>query len=166
MKTQIQQILSRAEGRYLSEVEVATLRTWAGGLDERMAAMEELRRAEEAIVQAVMKRVTTAYPDFLNRHAHGSDSGIRDITIVLRYAAHAMVIQDMTYLEDNLLSWLNTVLRGIGFTPDFIADAYGTLESAARQQLSAKAASLIGPYLEHCRLSLSSRETPIAAARG
>lgn len=166
MKTQIQQILTRAEGRYLSDVEFAALRNWAGGLEERMTAMEELRRAEEAILQIVMKRVVSAYPDFLKRHTAGSEKGIRDITIVLRYAAHAMVIQDMTYLEDNLLSWLNTVLRGIGFTPDFIEDTYGTLESAVRQQLSAKAASLLAPYLEHCRLSLVSRDAPVAAARG
>jgi len=162
MKTQIQQILTRAEGRYLSDAEGATLRTWAAGLDERLAAMVEIHRVEEAMIQAVMKRIMTAYPDFTKKYASGAEKGVRDMSIVLRYAAHAMLLQDMPYLEDNLLTWLATVLRGIGFTPDFIEDAYGTLERAARDQLTAKTSSLIAPYLEHCRVSLASRESPIA----
>jgi hypothetical protein len=164
MKLQIHNILHRAEGRYLTEQEGASLRGWASGLEERLAAMAEVHRNEETIMQTVMKAITAGYPDFLRKYSQGSEKGIRDMSIVLRYAAHAMVLQDMTYLEDNLLNWLGTVLRGIGFTPQFLEDAYGTMERASRDQLSPKAAGLIAPYLEHCRVSLTSREKPIAAA--
>jgi hypothetical protein len=164
MKLQVHNILHRAEGRYLTEQESASLRSWAGGLEERLAAMAELHRVEENVMQVVMKAVNAGYPDFARKYAAGSEKGIRDMSIVLRYAAHAMVLQDMTYLEENLLNWLGTVLRGIGFTPQFLEDAYGTMERACREQLSAKSSALVAPYLEHCKTSLVSRDKPVAAS--
>ena len=161
MNKQISEMLCASEGRYLTRAELASLRELAAQLEVRVLAMEEIQTKEDSIVERTLKDVTTAYPDYLNRHKDARAKGLRDLAFVLRYATHAMLRSDPAFLEDTLLTWMRTILKGVGFTPQFIEDTYKTLERAASRELSAAAAELIRPYLLQCASSLSKRK-PIA----
>lgn len=154
---------ARTEGRYLTQVETAMLKKWAAGLDARTAAMAEVEGKEGLIVSQVVAEVGKRYPDFVAKHGAPSQKGLRDLTIVLRYAAAAMVWDDEAYLHDGLLSWLHTILRGVGFTNEFLADTYKMLEQAAESHLSAQSYARMAPYLEACTRSLADQVTEAAA---
>lgn len=164
MNHEIQTMLSACEGRYPTRAEQAMLRDWASRLDGRLAAIEEIRNREEAIVSTTVDEVLRAYPDLEKRVKNARHCCTRDESLVLRYAALAMLRGDAKYLEDALLTWLATVLRGIGFAPQFIADSYQLLIRAAARELSPPTMELLRPYLELCVTVLAGKRDDGAGA--
>jgi hypothetical protein len=158
----IQTMLRACEGRYPTRAEQALLRDWATRLEVRLAAVEEIKQAEEAIVGQTVEEVFRAYPDFEKRYKSARQSCTRDLTLVLRYCAQALLRGDTAYLEDSLLSWMATILKGVGFTPQFIFDVYETLGRVAARELGPQSAELLRPHVELCASALSgkARETP------
>lgn len=155
MNHEIETMLRAAEGRYPTRAEQALLREWASRLEARLAALEELRAHEDAIVRQTMTDVLKAYPEFDAKMRGGREAATRDLTLVLRYCGQAMVRGDTRYLEEALLAWFATILRGLGFLRDFIADTYRILGKHARGELSAQAFEHLRPYLELCEARLA-----------
>ncbi|MGB1276260.1 MAG: hypothetical protein ACPG77_10975 [Nannocystaceae bacterium] len=152
-------MFSASEGRYPTKAEQSVLREWAARLDARLAAVEAIEAKEESIVRQTVSHVFKAYPDFEKRMRTARESCTRDLTLVLRYATQAMLRGDMAFLDDSLLSWMATILRGIGFAPEFIRDTYLTLERHANLELNTTSAELIQPYLHRCMTVLSGEGT-------
>lgn len=148
MNKDIDTMMSACEGRYPTRAEQAILRAWAGRFEQRLAAIEEIRECEDKIVTQTVDEVLRNYPDFERRFKGGRQTCIRDETLVLRFCAQALLREDMHYLESGLLVWLSTILRGVGFTPKFIAYTYGVMIQAADRELSPGVAELLRPYLQ------------------
>lgn len=158
MNRQIQQIMSVSEGRYLSVSEQDLLRDFAQGIEARLAAMTEISGKENTVISAAMQDIFRAYPDVEKKYKTVQQSGYRDLALVLRYATLAMVRNDPDFLTDTLLTWLSTILRGVGFTPQFMEDAYTILERTASKELSPSSAKLIQPYLAQCTRILGGKQ--------
>lgn len=154
MNSEIKAMLLACEGRYPTRAEQAILRDWASRLEARLAALEEVRQREEVIVGQTIDEIFRAYPDFEKRYKDARSSCTRDETLVLRYCAQAMLRGDAKYLEDSLLTWMATILRGVGFLPQFIEDTYRTMMKVAMRELSPATAELLRPYLELCVTTL------------
>ena len=165
MNRQIQAMMGSVEGRYLNTAEQSMLREQAQGLEARLAAMTEIAAKESVIVDRTIKEVMRAYPDFEKKYKTAQQSGVRDQTLVLRYATLAMVRNDPQYLADTLLTWMATILRGVGLAPQFIQDAYKILERVATKELSPATGKLLQPFLAQCINSLSpSPPTPLPSS--
>lgn len=162
MNQEIQTMLTASEGRYPTRAEQAILRDWAARLEARLAAIEELKQAEEAILSQTVDEVFRSYPDFEKRYKNARQSCTRDLTLVLRYCAQALLRGDPAFLENSLLSWMATILKGVGFTPQFIADTYDGLGRVAARELSPQTAELLRPFVELCATALSgkAKDTP------
>jgi hypothetical protein len=162
MNQEIQTMLTACEGRYPTRAEQALLRDWATRLEARLAAVEEIKQAEEAIIGQTVDEVFRSYPDFEKRYKNARQSCTRDMTLVLRYCAQAQLRGDTAYLENSLLTWMATILRGVGFTPQFIFDTYDAMGRVAARELSPQSAELLRPYIELCATALSgkARDTP------
>ncbi len=150
MNHEIDTMMTACEGRYPTRAEQAMLRDWASRLDVRLAAVEEIHAHEASIVGATVDEVLRVYPDLEKRVKNARQCCIRDESLVLRYCAMALLRGDPKYLEDALLTWMATILRGIGFTPPFIADCYQMLIRSAARELSPPTMEQLRPYLELC----------------
>lgn len=157
MNHEIDAMLTACEGRYPTRAEQALLRDWASRLDGRLAALEEIHAREDAIVGQSVDEVLRAYPDLEKRVKNARHCCVRDESLVLRHAAMAMLRGDPKYLEDGLLTWMATVLRGVGFSPQFIADTYQGLIRSAARELSPPVMEQIRPYLELCVSALAGK---------
>lgn len=164
MNNEIQTMLTACEGRYPTRAEQAMLRDWATRLDGRLAALEEIRSREDAIIGATVDDVLRRYPDLETRVKNARQCCMRDETLVLRYCALALVRGDPRWLEDALLTWMSTILRGVGFSPDFIADTYQTMTRSAARELSPTTMEQLRPYLEHCIASLAGKRDEAGGA--
>ena len=161
MNHEIQTMLSASEGRYPTRAEQAILRDWATRLDARLEAVEAIRAAEETIVGQAVDEVLATYPNVEKHYNAVRTSCIRDLSLVLRYAAQAMLRGDPQYLEDSLLTWMATILRGVGLAPQFIEDSYRALGRVAARELPPPVSELLRPYIERCVVVLPGRtETP------
>ncbi|HRI49839.1 MAG TPA: hypothetical protein PLW65_06620 [Pseudomonadota bacterium] len=165
MNRQIQDILCTAEGRYLNPGEQTALREFAQTLEARLVAMTEVSGKETVIIERTVKEVLRAYPDLEQRYKTAAQSGTRDMTLVLRYATLAMVRSDPQYLQDTLLTWMATILKGIGFAGHFVTDTYKTLERTALKELSPATGKLLQPFLQLCIESLGNNLTGEASAK-
>jgi len=154
MNRQIQDILCAAEGRYLNSGEQDTVRQYAQTVEARLTAMTEISGKESVIIERAVKEVLRAYPDLEQKYKSAAQSGTRDMTLVLRYTTLAMVRNDAQYLQDSLLTWMATILKGIGFAGHFVTDTYKTLERTALKELSPAAGKLLQPFLQVCIESL------------
>ena len=159
MNRQIQDMFTSAEGRYLNAAEQGLLREWAQGLDARLAAMSEISAKEGPIVEQTVKEIFRAYPDIEKKFKNAMATCIRDETLVLRYATQAMLRNDPKYLDDSLLSWLATILKGVGFAPHFIEDTYKTMALVAGRELSPSTAKLLHPFVLQCAAVLSGKDS-------
>ena len=161
MNTDIQTMLSASEGRYPTRAEQAVLRDWASKLDARLEAMDVIRGAEESIIGQTLDEVLATYPNVEKHYKNVRTSGVRDMSLVLRYCAQAMLRGDVKYLDDSLLTWMGTILRGVGLAPQFIEDTYRAMGRVAARELPPQVAELLRPYLERCAQVLPGRaETP------
>ncbi len=159
MNRQIVEMFNSAEGRYLSASEQSALREYAQGLEARLAAMAEISSKESAIVEQTVREIFRAYPDMEKKFKNAMQTCIRDETLVLRYTTMAMLRNDPLYLNDALLSWLATILKGVGFAPHFIEDTYKTMALVASRELSPASAKLLHPFVLQCAAVLSGRGT-------
>lgn len=164
MNHDIQTMLTACEGRYPTRAEQAMLRDWASRLDGRLAAVEEIHARENAIISTTVDEVLRAYPDLEKRVKHARQCCARDLTLVLRYCTLAMLRGDAKYLEDALLTWMATILRGVGFAPQFIADTYQTLTRVAARELSPSTMEQLRSYLEQCVTGLAGKRDDAGGA--
>jgi hypothetical protein len=148
----------------LTKAEQALLRDFAGRLDDRLLAMEEIQAKEQVIIDSTIDEILRAYPDFEQRHKSGRQKGQRDMTLVVRYAALAMVRNDAQFLDEALLIWFGTILKGIGFAVSFLEDSYKTLERAAERELDPKVAALFMPFLRQCTAALTAHKSALGMA--
>jgi hypothetical protein len=147
MNQTITDLFKRADGRYLTRDEGQVLRDFGRGLEARLAAMDELAIKEARIVERALKEVNRAYPDYRERYPEGQQKATRDMSFVLRAVAHAMVRQDPRFLDETVLAWLSTILRGVGLRATLIADAYRAVDRFAGEELSAASYGLLKPFL-------------------
>lgn len=157
MNQRIMDVLHAAEGRYFNVTEKAALREFTLGLEARLTAMDEIAAKESAIIEQTVREIFAAYPDMEKKYKGATQSCIRDTTLVLRYVAQAMVRSDAQYLNDGLLTWLATMLKGVGLAPHFIEDTYKTMGLTASKELSPATAKLLQPFLMQCASVLSGR---------
>lgn len=159
MNRQLQDIFTSAEGRYLTAAEQGLLRDYAQSVDARLTAMSEVSSKETTIVEQTVKEILRAYPDIEKKYKNAMATCIRDETLVLRYTTLAMVRNDPQFLNDSLLTWLATILKGVGFAPHFIEDTYKTMAMVAGRELSPATAKLLHPFVLQCAAVLSGKDS-------
>ncbi len=147
MNPQIDQMFSSAEGRYLEPVEQAALIDFASSLDLRLAAMRELQEKESALVAACVDEMLASDPGLHERHVEVREKAIRDMTLVLRCCATAMVRDSDTYLQQRLLPWFRSILTAFEMQQAAQA-AYTSLHERCGQELDPSHFALISPFLE------------------
>ncbi|MEO1483302.1 MAG: hypothetical protein AAFU77_14440 [Myxococcota bacterium] len=157
MSSLMSEIMSASEGRYLSDDESNALREYVRGFDARLAAVDEIRAKEESVCEAATRAIIRAYPDYESNHPDSYEKSKRDLALVLRYCTHALIAGSRERLDESLLVWFSTILRGLGFTQGFIRDTYGALDDALQRELEASTYAAIAPYIAHARDVLSSK---------
>lgn len=157
MNRRIQEIFTAAEGRYLTKEEADSISQYAASVDARLRVMQEVAEKENAIVEGTMREVLRAYPDLEQKYRAARPKGTRDIALALRFATSAMVRSDPAAFQSELLSWFNTILKGVGLSSSFVEDTYKTMERIAARELSAPAMEKMAPFLSQLTLALSSR---------
>lgn len=146
MNSQLETMLTEAEGRYLSTGEEAKLTVYMDSLPRRMAAMRAVEAAEGELISRTLNDLYGAHPDYKDRYQSFSKKAERDITLVLRYCTLAMVRDDETMLAERLLYWLNTIFTAFNFGAA-LDTAYRALARHTEAVLPAEHVELLAPYL-------------------
>ena len=100
-------------------------------------------------------------PDLEQKYRAAKSKGTRDIVLALRFATSAMVRNDPAAFQSELLSWFNTILKGIGLSAGFVEDTYKTLERIAARELTPSTLEKMAPFLSQLTIALSTRRAEV-----
>ncbi|MBD2101162.1 phycobilisome protein [Leptolyngbya sp. FACHB-261] len=136
-----------ADGRYLNADELVSLEAYLSSFALRMQTHQLLQEQESLIVERVMARYLRQDPKLDARFGAGAgEKCIQDMTEVLRYSAVALLRNDEEYLRENLLFWLQTIMRALE-KQDTCNLAYGLLQEVITETLPADSARLANQYI-------------------
>lgn len=146
LKTRIHALFEKIDNRYPNPAETQEFKSYVEGLDNRLQAVSALEQHEETILQETLTRIFEKYPKVESR-IEGREKTHRDLALILRYSAQALLRDDMRFLEDKLLYWLATILHAFKFGDNVLHDSYVFLNDAAQKHLQTSHYELLKPYL-------------------
>jgi hypothetical protein len=147
MHTELREVMHGAEGRYLSSDEIDRVMGIVNSYEDRFAIMKKLELNEIEIVNETIERMFEKYPDFYKDRPNAYDKCVRDESLVLRYAAMAMVNNDPEIFEEKVLYWMKTVVQSMEFTEE-AKFTYTYMQTLVTRALGEKDAPEINRYLQ------------------
>lgn len=164
MSTLLHKLSIEADGRYFTPEERQRILSYAESLPERLTVAENLERIEEAALRSVIEEMQSRYPNFARYHDQAWARQFRDMQLVLRAAASAMVLDDPSEMDDRLLYWMRTMFAASNYTPDFVRDCFSRLRDVVRERLEASSADKMSPYLDRAIRILADFPEPATVA--
>lgn len=149
MNSSLTKLLADAEGRYLTNEESRSILEYSTSLPARLEALKKIESIEEKLVTETVNYAFNQHPS-MKQIPESYEKGLRDVTLVLRYCAQAMIRNDMRFLEDKLLFWLKTMFKSFSFEANFVKDTYIKLDQLCRKYLDEKEYQLLSPYIQEC----------------
>lgn len=147
MNPDLKALYRRIEGRYLDDAEANQLQEFAEGTVARLAVAAAIENAEKKILDDVVAKVMGGFPAIPKDHGGDAEQRVRrDQMMVLRYATHAMVAHEPSYIYDKLSVWLKTILVAL-VPPEYVMLGYNALLEACEKHLSAGDYAALLPYL-------------------
>jgi hypothetical protein len=154
MLSQFDQLSVNVDGRYATDEELKFLQEYLSTVRVRLSAYRKIEAAEQQIIQQVLDKIMILDPTLLM-----SDSGDlqakwqRDTVRVLRYAATALLLDDVEIFQDRFLAWFQTVMAA--FRAERSCNAtYVLMQDVVRSYLTSQEANLFLPILELTRVTL------------
>lgn len=147
MLTLLENVLDRADGSYITPEDLRTLDGAIASWQQRRQTYDLLQTKENAILEQVMQQIIRTAPDVAAKvTVDGGNKCNRDMALVLRYCATAMLLQDEELLKDRLLYWMQNIMLALKNqrVNDFV---YRSLQKSVQANLPKENADLLLPYL-------------------
>lgn len=164
MNNRIKHLLLQSDGRYLSADEKSEVVDYMTDFQKRLEVTGLIEEAEDSAVRFCIDNTRKRYPNFDKYHDKAWAKAFRDVQLTTRFATQAMLLGDMSILEDKLLYWLRTILAGLNFTPEFNRDTYTFLREGFRQNLPPDVFGELEPYLTRTIEIMSNFPAPATPA--
>jgi tRNA A37 N6-isopentenylltransferase MiaA len=147
MLTLLENVLDRADGSYITPDDLRTLDGAIASWQQRRQTYDLIQAKENSILEQMMRQVQTAAPDMAAKMSpDGVNKCNRDMALVLRYCATAMLLQDEELLKDRLLYWMQNIM--IALQKQRVNDVlYRALRKSVQENLPKENADLLSPYL-------------------
>ena len=148
MLTQLSKLSLNADGRYASDSELHFLDSYLNSVEIRIGAYEKMRDNEEKIIADwEIERNKIKDDFFYTANEYVNEISHRDISIILRSSATAMLINDLDKLRDGMLVWVQTIFKACGMN-DCSKNTYRILQEIIAFYLSSEETKLILPALQ------------------
>ena len=147
MLTLLENVLDRADGSYITPEDLRILDGAIASWQQRRQTYDLLQTKENVILEQVMQQIINTAPDVAVKvTVDGGNKCNRDMALVLRYCATAMLLQDEELLKDRLLYWMQNIMLALKNqrVNDFV---YRSLQKSVQANLPKENADLLMPYL-------------------
>jgi uncharacterized protein (DUF2267 family) len=145
MKTAIQQTLTTAEDRYLSDQELYPFRQCVATYAARYNAYRVLRaEAHTLVLNALRQLMRTQHRNTVKDHGAKCQ---RDMLYTLECVAKAMLLDDPGSFMEDYVRWMENITRALHKEESAIA-AYRALQQVIRGTMAVDSANLVNSYLD------------------
>lgn len=121
---------------------------YAKTINFRINALKEIEKKEEKIIDETFDYMMDKFPSMSKFPAYTPKSK-RDLKIILRYCGHAMLRDDVDFLNDQLLFWLKTIIHSFGFEDGVIRDTLVKMDDLCKRDIDPKVYNFLNPYLKN-----------------
>jgi hypothetical protein len=150
MNTEIKTLVYQAESRYLTPKELGLFAESVNSMAKRVNSYQLLRDREIKIIQAVADQIEVQMP---NANPKILELGIKNLILVMRYLAMAIVTDNPALLKTRLLDWLEQ------FTSNDMQSVnralYGLLNQTLKQELTPEQLALLQPLINTAQATLA-----------
>lgn len=143
MHQQIEAIFDEAESRYLKPEELSILSKYVDSLPQRLEAYRQLRDRELEVMQQVADQLQAEMPQ---EKVETLERSLKNALLMLRYCAMAMLLNDESFVQERLLSWLGRTVQTYN-TQAVDRTLYRLLNQRLSQSLSSDQINLLKPSL-------------------
>ena len=148
MLKQLSHLSVEADGRYATDQELQFLKNYLQSVDQRISSYEKIRDAAEEIMDQTKAQIDSQKPNLFNRDSQDLSSiWRRDVGIILRCSAAAMLINDLDRLREGLLLWHRTIVNANKTLP-ISQITYDVIPEIIQQHLTAEEAELMMPVVQ------------------
>ncbi|MEX0268135.1 hypothetical protein AB3R30_03245 [Leptolyngbyaceae cyanobacterium UHCC 1019] len=143
MHSQLEAIFDDAESRYLKSDELHLLSQYVESLPIRLNAYRNLRDRELEIMQPVADQLQTQLP---NEKIENLERALKTAMLTLRYCAMGLLLNDQSFAQDRLISWLGGTMRLYNIQ-SINTVLHPLVQQHLSQVLSPQEMDLLAPYL-------------------
>ena len=143
MHPQLEEIFDDAESRYLKQDELQVLGQYVDSLPIRLNAYRTLRDRELEVMQPVADQLQAQLP---NEKIENLERAIKTAMLTLRYCAMGLLLNDQSFVQDRLASWLGGTMRLYNIQ-SINTVLYRLVHQYLSQVLSPQELNLLTPYL-------------------
>jgi Phycobilisome protein len=155
MHPELLSLLETAEQRYLEPKEIELYRRHATSLNRRLQTYETLGEQETQIFQAVADQLVKALP---NESQENLERCLKYWLLIVRYSATAMLINDLSYLQNRLQDWVKGLLETYE-TYAIDVQVYELLMQELKNYLSQDDIRLLDPVFQKAKDLIISNQT-------
>ncbi|MDX1977375.1 MAG: hypothetical protein SFT94_06845 [Pseudanabaenaceae cyanobacterium bins.68] len=145
MNPEFKVMLEQAQDRYLKTEQLAQLETYVGSIPDRVTLYRLLRDRELPILELVAFKLEA---DLTDAESKQLENSIKYLSLLLRYGAMAMLMQDLSLVKHRLLDWVNQIVT-LQDNREIYQQAQTLLEQALTKELSRPQLDLLKPFLPH-----------------
>lgn len=148
MITLLENVLERSDGNYISAEDLEKLDQSIVSWQSRRETYNLLQAKENAIISQVLTQFQSQNSQLAQKMGNElMEKCQRDLTLVLRHCAMAMLLQDKALLEERLLFWMQNIMRAL--RRQKICDRlYSLLEQVLPEHLPPENVHLLLPYVK------------------
>lgn len=128
---------------YLDSAEIDSLERYARTFPTRLAAYTTLRDRADEIVKGTLKLFSQSHPAVAQKHMQRC---LFDLSHVLRYVASAVLQDDEQLLRDQMVNWLETVIRAYHASAE-CSVAYHHMQTYLKSILPGEQAAMVIPMV-------------------
>lgn len=150
MHPEIEELLDRAENRFLKTEEITAFKRHVANLAQRLKIYEFLREKETSIFQPVANKLQETFP---NEQQENLERSLKHWLLVLRYCGMAMLLNDRNFLEQRLQEWLSGIVNAHE-TQKIEAAVCHLLQTRIKEILSDQARAILQPFLDDAQSML------------
>jgi hypothetical protein len=155
MLSQLDQLCRATEDRFAQDRELEFLEDYVQSFHLRKQLYSKLRSVETELVQKVYGQLQAKHPNLLKSGTQDlSEKWQKDTLRVIRYIAHAVLMNDMETYRQRFLLWFQTIMKAFG-TQESCQVTYEIMTAVLQRSLSPQEYSLIEPFLKLTQETLS-----------
>lgn len=150
MITDINSLLYKAEAEYLKEQDLANFKSYIFSLEKRLQTYEILNSQEIEVFQYVANQLSLQCPD---EDELKIERALKHWLAVTRYSAMAMLFDNHSYLQQQILTWLPEQIEAHQMKA-LENQLFSLLYKRLRKSLNQTNFGLLEPFLEQSKNTL------------
>lgn len=156
MNSKLEALFNEPEKRYLNSEELSALSQYVSSVPERLNVYRQLRDKEVQLLQPIVDAAQQQLPDVAEAVLERS---VQNMMLIVRYAAMAMLVDDLDFMDRRLRGWLPEMVKAFG-TQAVNQTLFELLNQKLAQSFSPQQLNLLKPNLDRAQaLMNNSRET-------